>query len=120
LPQIKTVEFDQIEEAQHSGMIVMPGAEQIRAGEAVGLADAIGQADALLKGAEAECKALKEEFKTRGLLTASVKCFIGTRSDHVSSRLDINAVAVDLREVQQRMEELPAKTRRPRAVERGP
>ena len=29
------------------------------------LADAIGQADALLKGAEAEVKALKEEFKAR-------------------------------------------------------
>ena len=31
------------------------------------LADAIGHAEALLKGAEAECKALKEEFKSRGL-----------------------------------------------------
>ena len=30
-------------------------------------ADAIGQADAVLKGAEAEVKALKEEFKARGL-----------------------------------------------------
>ena len=32
------------------------------------LADAIGQADAVLKGAEAECKALKDDFKQRGLL----------------------------------------------------
>ena len=31
------------------------------------LADALGHADAVLKGAEAECKALKEEIKRRGL-----------------------------------------------------
>jgi hypothetical protein len=31
------------------------------------LADAIGHADAILKGAEAECKSLKDEFKRRGL-----------------------------------------------------
>src|SRR5580704_17860541 len=56
------------------------------------LADAIGHADAVLKGAEAECKALKEEFKTRGLLTASGERFTVTRSDQVSSRLDVAAV----------------------------
>jgi hypothetical protein len=56
------------------------------------LADAIGQADALLKGAEAECKALKDEFKSRGLLTASGEHFTVTRSDQVSSRLDTKAV----------------------------
>lgn len=32
------------------------------------LADALGHADAILKGAEAECKALKDEFKRRGLI----------------------------------------------------
>jgi hypothetical protein len=32
------------------------------------LADALGHADALLKGAEAECKSLKDEIKRRGLL----------------------------------------------------
>ena len=31
------------------------------------LADALGHADAVLKGAEAECKALKDEIKRRGL-----------------------------------------------------
>ena len=31
------------------------------------LADALGHADAVLKGAEAECKLLKDEFKRRGL-----------------------------------------------------
>jgi hypothetical protein len=56
------------------------------------LADAIGQANAVLKGAEAECKALKDEFKSRGLLTASGEHFAVTRSDQVSSRLDTKAL----------------------------
>ena len=50
------------------------------------LADAIGQADAVHKGAEAEVKALKDEFKSRGLLTAAGEHFTVTRSDQVSSR----------------------------------
>ena len=56
------------------------------------LADAIGHADAVLKGTEAECKALKDEFKSRGLLTAAGDRFAVTRSDQVSSRLDTAAV----------------------------
>jgi hypothetical protein len=56
------------------------------------LADAIGHADAVLKGAEAEVKALKEEFKSRGLLTTAGDRFTVTRSDQVSSRLDVTAV----------------------------
>src|SRR5580704_16031912 len=56
------------------------------------LADAIGHADAVLKGAEAECKELKEQFKTRGLLTASGERFTVTRSDQISGRLDVAAV----------------------------
>ena len=56
------------------------------------LADAIGNADAVLKGAEAECKALKEEFKSRGLLTVAGEYFTITRSDQISSRLDVAAV----------------------------
>jgi hypothetical protein len=32
---------------------------------------------AVLKGAESECKALKEEFKSRGLLTANVSRSLG-------------------------------------------
>ena len=47
---------------------------------------------AVLKGAESECKALKEEFKSRGLLTAAGERFTVTRSDQVSSRLDVTAV----------------------------
>jgi hypothetical protein len=56
------------------------------------LADAIGSADLALKAHEAECKALKEEFKARGLLTAAGEHFTVTRSDQVSSRLDTAAV----------------------------
>jgi hypothetical protein len=56
------------------------------------LADAIGHADAVLKGAEAECKALKDEFKSRGLLTAAGERFTVNRSDQISSRLDVAAV----------------------------
>jgi hypothetical protein len=55
-------------------------------------ADAIGQADALLKGVEAECKSLKDESKRRALLTAAGERFTVTRSDHVSSRVEIAAV----------------------------
>jgi hypothetical protein len=56
------------------------------------LADAIGNADAVLKGAEAACKALKDEFKSRGVLTAAGERFSVTRSDQVSNRLDLVAV----------------------------
>jgi hypothetical protein len=56
------------------------------------LADAVGHADAVLKGAEAECKALKEEFKSRGLLTVAGDHFTVTRSDQIASRLDVAAV----------------------------
>jgi hypothetical protein len=56
------------------------------------LADAIGNADLALKAHEAEVKALKDEFKSRGLLTAAGERFAVTRSDQVSSRLDVGAV----------------------------
>jgi hypothetical protein len=56
------------------------------------LADALGDADLALKAHEAECKALKDEFKSRGLLTAAGEHFTITRSDQVSSRLDVAAV----------------------------
>jgi hypothetical protein len=35
------------------------------------LADELGHADAVLKGTEAECEALKDEVKRRGLLEAT-------------------------------------------------
>jgi hypothetical protein len=56
------------------------------------LADAIGQADLALKAHEAEVKALKDEFKNRGLLTTAGEHFTVTRSDQFSSRLDVSAV----------------------------
>jgi hypothetical protein len=56
------------------------------------LADALGHADAVLKGAEAECKELKEEFKRRGLLTVAGEQFTVTRSEQISGRLDVAAV----------------------------
>jgi hypothetical protein len=55
------------------------------------LADAIGNADLALKAHEAEMKALKEKFKSRGLLTAAGEHFSVTRSDQISSRLDVAA-----------------------------
>jgi integrase len=39
------------------------------------LADALGHADAVLKGAEAECKALKDEIRRRSLLEAAGDSF---------------------------------------------
>jgi hypothetical protein len=56
------------------------------------LADAIGQADAVLKGAEAEAKALKVEFKRRGLLDATGEHFAVRASEQISGRLDTKAV----------------------------
>jgi hypothetical protein len=68
------------------------------------LADAIGNADAVLKGAEAECKVLKEEFKSRGLLTVVGEHFTVTRSDQFSSRLDVGAVKQFLGEAWRKFE----------------
>ena len=56
------------------------------------LADALGNADAVLKGAEAECKELKDEFKRRGLLTVAGEQFTVSRSEQISGRLDVSAV----------------------------
>ena len=54
------------------------------------LADALGHADASLKGAEAECKALKDEIKRRGL--AAGDSFAIRVSEQISGRLDVAAV----------------------------
>jgi hypothetical protein len=68
------------------------------------LADELGHADALLKGAEAECKILKEEFKRRGLLTVAGEQFTVTRSEQISGRLDVTAVKQYLGESWRRFE----------------
>jgi hypothetical protein len=60
--------------------------------------------DAVLKGVEAECKALKEEFKSRRLLTAAGEQFTITRSDQISSRLDVAAVKQFLGDAWRRFE----------------
>jgi hypothetical protein len=56
------------------------------------LADALGHADAVLKGAEAECKVLKDEIKRRGLLELAGDSFAVRVSEQIASRLDVTAV----------------------------
>jgi hypothetical protein len=68
------------------------------------LADALGHADAALKGAEAECKALKDEFKHRGLHTVAGDSFTVTRSEQIAGRLDVKAVKEYLGESYRRFE----------------
>src|SRR6476661_9446054 len=68
------------------------------------LADALGHADAVLKGAEAECKALKDEIKRRGLLEAAGDSFAIRVSEQISGRLDVAAVKQHLGESWRRFE----------------
>jgi hypothetical protein len=68
------------------------------------LADALGRADAVLKGAEAECKTLKDEFKRRGLLEAAGDEFTVTATEQISSRLDAKAVQESLGDAYHRFE----------------
>ena len=56
------------------------------------LADAIGRADAIVKGAEAELATLKDEFKARGLSEAAGDDFTVTASEQISGRIDTEAV----------------------------
>ena len=56
------------------------------------LADAIGRADAIVKGAEAELAALKDEFKARGLSDVAGDEFAVTASEQIAGRLDAKAV----------------------------
>jgi hypothetical protein len=56
------------------------------------LADALGHADAVLKDAETECKALKDEIKRRGLLEAAGDDFAIRVAEQISGRLDVAAV----------------------------
>jgi hypothetical protein len=68
------------------------------------LADMLGQADAVLKGAEAECKALKDEFKARGLLEVAGNHFTVTATEQIAGRLDVKAVKEYLGESYRRFE----------------
>ena len=56
------------------------------------LADAIGRADAIVKGAEAELATLKDEFKARGLAEVAGDDFTVTASEQISGRIDAKAV----------------------------
>ena len=57
------------------------------------LADALGHADAVLKGAEAECKALKDEIKRRGLLDAADPVFAGGLHNHGFAHGNVGEIA---------------------------
>jgi hypothetical protein len=56
------------------------------------LADELGRVDAISKAAEAELKALKDEFKARGLSTAMGAAFAVTATEQIAGRLDAKAV----------------------------
>ena len=56
------------------------------------LADALGRADAVLKAAEAETTALKDEFKRRGLRAVAGNEFAVTCTEQIAGRLDAKAV----------------------------
>jgi hypothetical protein len=68
------------------------------------LADLLGQADAVLKGAEAECKLLKDEFKNRGLVEVAGDNFTVTATEQIAGRLDAKAVKEYLGESYRRFE----------------
>jgi hypothetical protein len=68
------------------------------------LADALGHADAVLKGAEAECKLLKDEFKRRSLVEAAGSQFTVTAIEQIAGRLDTKAVKEYLGESYHRFE----------------
>jgi hypothetical protein len=68
------------------------------------LADALGNADAALKGAEAECKSLKDEFKRRGLTEVAGDSFTVTATEQIAGRLDTKAVKEYLGESYRRFE----------------
>src|ERR1700722_2403842 len=68
------------------------------------LADALGHADAVLKGAEAECKSLKDEIKRRGLFEATGENFAIRAAEQISGRLDVAAVKGHLGDFWRRFE----------------
>ena len=68
------------------------------------LADTLGHADAVLKGAEVECKALKDEFKRRGLSAVTGESFTVTATEQISGRLDVAAVKQHIGESWHRFE----------------
>ena len=55
-------------------------------------ADAIGRADAIVKGSEAELATIKNEFNGRGLSEVAGDDFTVTASEQISGRIDTKAV----------------------------
>ena len=74
------------------------------------LADALGHTDAVLKGAEAERKLLKDEFKRRGLIEVAGSQFTVTATDQIAGRLDTKAVKEYLGESYHRFENVIVST----------
>jgi hypothetical protein len=68
------------------------------------LADALGHADAVLKGAEAESKALKDEIKRRGLSEVTGERFVITVAEQIAGRVDTAAVKTFLGDSYHRFE----------------
>ena len=60
------------------------------------LADEIGRLDAIVKAAEAELKAAKDEFKARGLTAASGDAYAVTATEQIAGRLDAKAIKAHL------------------------
>ena len=56
------------------------------------LADELGRIDAISKAAEAELKALKDDFKARGLSAVMGDAFMVTATEQIAGRLDAKAV----------------------------
>jgi hypothetical protein len=56
------------------------------------LADELGRVDALSKAAETELKALKDEFKARGLSVVMGDAFMVSATEQIAGPLDAKAV----------------------------
>jgi hypothetical protein len=56
------------------------------------LADEIGRVDSISKAAETELKALKDEFRARGLADVTGDAFMVTATEQIAGRLDAKAV----------------------------
>jgi hypothetical protein len=56
------------------------------------LADELGRVDAISKAAETELKALKDEFKVRGLAAVTGDAFMVIATEQIAGRLDAKAV----------------------------
>ena len=83
------------------------------------LADVLGHADAVLKGAEAECKALKGEAKRRGLLEATGENFAIRVAEQISGRLDVAAVKEHLEDLEETEDGLRVRIRQSMTDQEG-